>query len=626
MYSSYVPGFSSYLENTLLGGEQGLPSEQPVEAEPYVEPIDLGGWNLANFQNQFMQPGGGGALADYIGQQAALGNNYVSPLTDTNVMMPGMASNLLNLYGETPEEQALRYYNLESRDTTTPITFDPRTYSGGYQLVDTSGKVLGTASSADQLQALIQQAGGLQGAGDAYSVQGLRGSGETDTIFQQNKDAGTFGSLILPMATIAALALGAGALTGGIGGAGGAAGAAGAGGAGAGASSLGGALAASTAGGISAGTAAGVGAGLGGLAAAAPAFGGITVLAPTAGLSLGTAAGLAGGAAALGGLSTLGGTSAAPGATNYGDQLWNQPGYADAPITVVGNTAPAVGPGVIAGAAPIAAAPALGGAQTTPAQPVQAEPVPEEIVVNAPVNNPPVVSSGLSLGDIATLGGATSLLPTITPNVPMTDIPAAETGGGLSMSNIVDYLQLASLGVGTLGSLFGGGGDKQGSGKWPGGAAPNPVFGSTLPSANLPGLTNGGGAPRTADELGGQGLRTNQDWYRYGYGPQQSFFKHVQQGAPNTSQAFTGYAMGGTVVEGAGDGREDKIPAMLSDGEYVIDAETVALLGNGSNKAGADLLDQFRVNVRKHKGRELSRGNFSEDAMRPEHYLAGGLA
>lgn len=194
---------------------------------------------------------------------------------------------------------------------------------------------------------------------------------------------------------------------------------------------------------------------------------------------------------------------------------------------------------------------------------------------------------------------------------------------------LVDYLQLAGLGVGTLGSLFGGGGDKQGGGKWPGGAAPNPVFGSTLPSANLPGLTNGGGAPRTADELGGQGLRANQDWYRYAYGPQQSFFKHVQQGAPNTSQAFTGYAEGGNVqgyVGGAGDGRSDQIDAKLSDGEYVIDAETVALLGNGSNKAGADLLDQFRVNVRKHKGRELSRGNFSEDAMRPEHYLAGGLA
>jgi hypothetical protein len=52
----------------------------------------------------------------------------------------------------------------------------------------------------------------------------------------------------------------------------------------------------------------------------------------------------------------------------------------------------------------------------------------------------------------------------------------------------------------------------------------------------------------------------------------------------------------------------------------------VALLGNGSNKAGADALDQFRVKVRKHKGRELSRGGFSVNAKRPEQYMAGGRA
>ena len=57
----------------------------------------------------------------------------------------------------------------------------------------------------------------------------------------------------------------------------------------------------------------------------------------------------------------------------------------------------------------------------------------------------------------------------------------------------------------------------------------------------------------------------------------------------------------GAYVEGAGDGQSDDIPAMLADGEYVIDAETVAQLGNGSNKAGAKILDQFRQNIRAHK-------------------------
>jgi hypothetical protein len=82
------------------------------------------------------------------------------------------------------------------------------------------------------------------------------------------------------------------------------------------------------------------------------------------------------------------------------------------------------------------------------------------------------------------------------------------------------------------------------------------------------------------------------------------------------------YMRGGNVT-GLGDGRQDLIPAMLSDGEYVIDAETVALLGNGSSKAGADALDRFRVNLRKHKGKQLARGGFSSNAKSPINYLDG---
>jgi hypothetical protein len=78
-------------------------------------------------------------------------------------------------------------------------------------------------------------------------------------------------------------------------------------------------------------------------------------------------------------------------------------------------------------------------------------------------------------------------------------------------------------------------------------------------------------------------------------------------------------------VNGAGTGRSDEIPALLSDGEYVIDAETVALLGDGSGKAGAQRLDEFRAKIRKHKGRNLAKGKFSVNAKRPERYLSGGL-
>jgi hypothetical protein len=78
-------------------------------------------------------------------------------------------------------------------------------------------------------------------------------------------------------------------------------------------------------------------------------------------------------------------------------------------------------------------------------------------------------------------------------------------------------------------------------------------------------------------------------------------------------------------VDGVGTGRSDEIPALLSDGEYVIDAETVAMLGDGSSRAGAKRLDDFRVKVRKHKGRNLAKGKFSANAKRPERYLSGGL-
>lgn len=84
-----------------------------------------------------------------------------------------------------------------------------------------------------------------------------------------------------------------------------------------------------------------------------------------------------------------------------------------------------------------------------------------------------------------------------------------------------------------------------------------------------------------------------------------------------------GYAMGGMPnrVRGPGSGRDDKIPALLSDGEYVIDAETMALLGDGSVDRAAEMMDEFRSNIRRHKGATLARGGISPDAKSPLEYL-----
>lgn len=97
--------------------------------------------------------------------------------------------------------------------------------------------------------------------------------------------------------------------------------------------------------------------------------------------------------------------------------------------------------------------------------------------------------------------------------------------------------------------------------------------------------------------------------------------------APDSTQPVQA-ARGGALsllARGRGDGRADTINARLSDGEYVIDAETVALLGNGSTKAGAKVLDEMRANLRKQKGKALAQGKFSPDAKSPLAYMKGGV-
>jgi hypothetical protein len=77
------------------------------------------------------------------------------------------------------------------------------------------------------------------------------------------------------------------------------------------------------------------------------------------------------------------------------------------------------------------------------------------------------------------------------------------------------------------------------------------------------------------------------------------------------------------LARGGGSGRDDTIPARLSDGEYVMDAETVALLGDGSTSDGARRLDQMRAKIRQHKGKSMARGKFSANAKSPLAYLKG---
>jgi len=65
----------------------------------------------------------------------------------------------------------------------------------------------------------------------------------------------------------------------------------------------------------------------------------------------------------------------------------------------------------------------------------------------------------------------------------------------------------------------------------------------------------------------------------------------------------------------------DTINARLSDGEFVIDAETVALLGDGSSEEGARVLNRMRREIRQQKGKALAKGKFSPNAKSPLTYI-----
>jgi hypothetical protein len=92
-----------------------------------------------------------------------------------------------------------------------------------------------------------------------------------------------------------------------------------------------------------------------------------------------------------------------------------------------------------------------------------------------------------------------------------------------------------------------------------------------------------------------------------------------QLGEPKRQMAQGGLS---SYVRGGTSGQDDKIPAMLSDGEYVMDADTVSSLGDGNNAAGAKKLDKMRVGIRTHK-RSAPPTKIPPKAKKPEAYLRG---
>jgi hypothetical protein len=88
-----------------------------------------------------------------------------------------------------------------------------------------------------------------------------------------------------------------------------------------------------------------------------------------------------------------------------------------------------------------------------------------------------------------------------------------------------------------------------------------------------------------------------------------------------------GYAAGGNprLLKGPGDGMSDNIPAMigrrqparLADGEFVIPADVVSHLGNGSTEAGAKRLHEMMNNVRRARTGNPKQGK----QINPKKYM-----
>lgn len=223
-------------------------------------------------------------------------------------------------------------------------------------------------------------------------------------------------------------------------------------------------------------------------------------------------------------------------------------------------------------------------------------------------------------------------------------------GGKLGAGGDKTLNLVSGEGKGPLARIFGGGGGGAGMSSE---AVENAMHGGTGPLSKIKGfftnpetgkpawgkiLGTGAGALSLLGSMGGHeeptqaptlnagpplrrlelnrtvtGLPSDADYFKYGQsGGEHQFFSNNQ---------LPPMRAGGHYIKGPGTGRSDDIDAKLSNDEYVMDAETVALLGDGSPEAGAQRLDELRANIRKHKGRELAKGKFSANAKRPEEYL-----
>lgn len=285
------------------------------------------------------------------------------------------------------------------------------------------------------------------------------------------------------------------------------------------------------------------------------------------------------------------------------------------------NAAPGAAPAALGGAGSASALPTAAemGASATAAQAAGQAPMaamvgtpgglsPQTAALNAmkatdptgfagTIANMPKINAGAFGGSTGAVTGATTpTLGTMSAKAPLT------------MSNIMSGIKNIA-GPGGLNAF-----------KTAGGTAGAPLTGREMLSraaAPLYGLSlTGTSTTPEIEEEGGSAKHTplSEIRKRYGYAMggdvdtsrQQFSFDMRNKPMGERNDIDGGYAKGG-YLDGPGDGMsdsipatiEDKQPARLADGEFVIPADVVSHLGNGSTKAGAKRLYEMMSRVRK---------------------------
>lgn len=187
-------------------------------------------------------------------------------------------------------------------------------------------------------------------------------------------------------------------------------------------------------------------------------------------------------------------------------------------------------------------------------------------------------------------------------------------GYAAQQTGIGDSLGISSLGSNadllgrTAGDAAGGGGGGGGMGIG--------SLAKLLPIIGI-GAAAAMGGPKTpksttTSQTSGGDPYTGPNWYDYKTDPRNrregpDDYEHYGEDGgeyqyfDNVNPLPVAMKRGGT-VKGPGNGQSDDIPAMLSNNEHVIDAQTVAAIGNGDSDAGHQKIEAMKAHVRKKAG------------------------